>query len=37
MLFFVPYAFVILGIITILSMLIEWYVNYLTNSLFISL
>jgi peptidoglycan/LPS O-acetylase OafA/YrhL len=34
MLYFVPYAFAILGIITIFSMLIEWYVNYLTNSLF---
>jgi peptidoglycan/LPS O-acetylase OafA/YrhL len=33
MLQFVLYAFLILGIITILSMLTEWYVNYLTNSL----
>jgi len=33
MLYFVAYAFLILGIISILSMLIEWYVNYLTNSL----
>ncbi len=34
MLHFVLYAFVILGIISILSMLLEWYVNHLTNSLF---
>jgi peptidoglycan/LPS O-acetylase OafA/YrhL len=34
MLHFVLYAFVILGIIAILSMLLEWYVNHLTNSLF---
>ena len=34
MLYFVPYAFAILGIITILSMLIEWYVNTITNNLF---
>ena len=34
MLHFVLYAFLILGIITILSMLIEWYLNYLTNMLF---
>jgi peptidoglycan/LPS O-acetylase OafA/YrhL len=34
MLYFVTYAFLILGIISILSMLIEWYVNYLTNNLF---
>jgi peptidoglycan/LPS O-acetylase OafA/YrhL len=34
MLYFVPYAFLILGVITILCMLIEWYVNYLVSSLF---
>jgi peptidoglycan/LPS O-acetylase OafA/YrhL len=34
MLYFVPYAFAILGIITILSMIIERYVNTLINNLF---
>jgi peptidoglycan/LPS O-acetylase OafA/YrhL len=35
MLHFVAYALLILGIISILSMLVEWYVNYLTNDLFV--